>query len=38
MDSLPDLLPEGGDSDQSYRAVCTEHLILPEVLTVDFGV
>jgi thymidine kinase len=36
MDSLPDLLPEGGDPDRLYRAVCTEHLILDDNLTIDF--
>jgi len=36
MSSLPDLLPEGGDPDHSYRAVCTEHLILPSEQTVNF--
>jgi thymidine kinase len=38
MGSLPDLLPEGGDPDCSYRAVCTEHLLLPSEQTINFKI
>jgi len=36
LESLPDLLPQGGDPDCLYRAVCPRHLILPRALTIDF--
>jgi len=38
MESLPDLLPEGGDPDRLYRAVCTEHLILDRSQMTDFKI
>jgi thymidine kinase len=36
METLPDLLPEGLRPHDRYRAVCTEHLLLPAELTKPF--
>jgi hypothetical protein len=36
METLPDLLPEGLRPNDRYRAVCTEHLLLPAELTKPF--
>jgi hypothetical protein len=36
METLPDLLPEGLRPNDRYRAVCTEHLLLPAEQTKPF--
>jgi len=36
METLPDLLPEGLRPNDRYRAVCTEHLLLPTEQTKPF--
>ena len=36
MESLPDLLPEGLRLDIGYRAVCKDHLFLPDERTMSF--
>lgn len=36
METLPDLLPEGLRPHDRYRAVCTQHLLLPPEQTKPF--